>query len=71
MPKKSHIRTASEVICFSNLRLQKAGLLKCMKGRVSEQLWTVNILKNPKRCINLHCSIFVMFLDRFDRNALF
>ena len=32
MPKKSHIRTASEVICFSNLRLQKAGYLNAWKA---------------------------------------
>ena len=28
------------------------------KYRVSEHLWTVNILQGPKHCLNLHGSIF-------------
>ena len=36
-------RETLEVICFSNYRLQKAGLLKCLKSSVTEHLWTVNM----------------------------
>ena len=38
----------SEVICFWNYRLQKAGLLKCLNSLVLEDLWTVNMLKGPE-----------------------
>ena len=51
-------RWALEVICFWNYTLQKAGLLKCLKRSVSEHLWTVNMLKGPKHCLNLHGRIF-------------
>ena len=40
---------ASEVICFWNYRLQKAGLFKWQKSPISEHLWTVNILKTTER----------------------
>ena len=46
-------RRASEVICFWNYRLQIEELLKCPKSYVSEDLWTVNMLKCPKDCLNL------------------
>ena len=48
---------------FLQLYPQKAGLLKCPKGPVLENLLTVNMLKGPKHCINLHGSIFVRFFD--------
>ena len=51
-------RWASEIICFSCYRLQKADLFKCPKSPVWECLWTVNMLKVPKYCLNLHGSIF-------------
>ena len=51
-------RSASEAISFWNYRLQKARLLKCLKSPVSEHLWTVNMLKGPNDCINLHGSVF-------------
>ena len=53
----------SEVICFWNYSLQKAALIKSLKSLVLEHLWTVNILKGPKHCFNLHGRIFVIFLD--------
>ena len=56
-------RWASEDICFWKYRLQKAGLLNSRKSRVSEHLWTVNMLKGPKDCLNLHSIIFVIFFD--------
>ena len=44
-------------------RLQKGGLLKCLKIAMSEHLWTANLLKGPKDNINLHATIFVIFFD--------
>ena len=58
---------ASEVICLLNYRVKKAGLLKCLKSRVSEHLRTVNMLKVLKHCLNLHGSIFVVFFDDSER----
>ena len=60
-------RWASEVIYIWYYRLQEVGLLKCPKSRLSEHLWTVNMLKGPKHCINLHCSIFVNFFDHSEK----
>ena len=60
-------RWDSEVINFRNYRLEKAGFFKCLKSQVSEQLWTVNMLKCPKDCINLHGSIFGIFFDHSER----
>ena len=57
-------RWASEAICFCNYKLQKSGLLKCLKSPVSEHLWAVNMLKAPKHCLYLHCSIFVIFFHQ-------
>ena len=62
-------RWSSEVICFRNYWLQKAGLLKCLKNPVSEQLWAVNMLKPPKHCLNLHGSIFVRLFDPSERKS--
>ena len=63
-------RWASEVICFWNYKQQKAGLLKCLKSPVSENLWTVNMLKGPKHCTNLYGSIFVTFLITLKQNRV-
>ena len=60
---------ASEIICFWNYTLQKAGLLICPKSPVSEHLWTLNILKGPKHCKNLHGSIFITFFDHSERKS--
>ena len=57
------------MICFWNDRLQKAGLLKSLKSSLLEYLWTVNILKGPKHCLNLHRNIFVVFCDHSQRNS--
>ena len=60
----------STVISFLNYRQQKVRLLKCQKSPVSEHLWTVNMLKGPKHCMNLHDSIFVTFFDHFERKSV-
>ena len=53
-----------------NHRLQKAWLLKCLKSPVSENLWTVNMLKGPKHCLNLHGSNSVIFFEHYKRTLL-
>ena len=58
---------ASEVIFFWNYRLQKAGLIKCLKSYVSEHLWTANMFRGPKHCLNQHGSIFVVFFDQHEK----
>ena len=50
-------------------RLQKPMLLKCRVSGVSEHLWTLNMLKRPKHCINLHGSIFLIFFDHSERKS--
>ena len=60
---------ALEIICFWNYRLQKAGLLKCLKSPVSEHLLTVNMLKGPKGSLNLHGRIFVIFFYHSEKKA--
>ena len=57
------------MICFWNYRMEKAGLLKSLKSLVLEHRRTVNILKCPKHCLNLHGSIFVMFLGLSEKNS--
>ena len=54
-------RSGSQAICFWYERLQKVGFLKCLKSPSSKHLWAVNMLKGPKDCVDLHCSIFVIF----------
>ena len=56
------------VICFWNCRQQKAGLPKCLKIPMSEYLSTVNTLRCPKDCFNLHGNIFLIFLIALKRN---
>ena len=62
-------RCPLEFICFSSYRLQKAILLKCRKSLLSEHLWTIKMLKRPKHCINLHCSIFARFFDHSETKS--
>ena len=62
-------RWPSVVNCFQNYRLEKAGLLKCLKRPVSEHLCIVNVLKGPKDCLNLQGSIFVIFFDPSERKS--
>ena len=63
-------RWASEVICFRNYRLQNARLLQCIKSRVSEHLWSINMWKCPKHCLNLHSSIFVIFFNHSEMKSV-
>ena len=58
------------MITLWNYRLENVGLLKCLKSLVSEHLFTVNMLKDPKDCLNLHGSIFVRFSITLNGNQL-
>ena len=62
-------KRASELICFGNYRLEKAGLLKCLKSPVSEHLWAVNMLRGPKNILNQNASNFVVFFDQYERKS--
>ena len=62
-------RWASKAISFWNYRLQKAELRKYPKSLLSEHLWTVNMLKGPTHFLNLHSSIFVIFLDHSEKKS--
>ena len=42
---------------------EKQCYLNAQKNPVSQHLWTVNILKGLKHCLNLHRNIFVIFFD--------
>ena len=63
------------MISFWNYRRQKAVLIKCLKSPVSKHLWTVNMLKGPKHCLNSHGTIFVIFFyyseTKYSRKILF
>ena len=64
--------SASKIIFFWNYRLEKAELLKCQKSRMSEHLWTVNMLKGlkgPNHFLNLHGSIFDTFFDHSETES--
>ena len=53
-----------------NYRLQKAWLLKYIKSHESEHLWTFNMLKGPKHCLNLHGSSFVIFFKHSKKTSV-
>ena len=54
---------------FLSDRLEKGGLLKCLKIAVSEHLWTANMLKGLKHFLNLHGSIFLIFFVHSERKS--
>ena len=58
------------MITLWNYGLENVGLLKCLKSLVSEHLFTVNMLKDPKDCLNLHGIIFVRFSITLNENQL-
>ena len=57
------------MISYRNYTLEKAELLKWTEKLVSEHLLTVNMLKDPKHCLNLHGSIFSIFFDHSERES--
>ena len=57
------------MITLWNYRLENVGLLKWLKNSVSEHLWTVNMFKGPKDCLNLDGSVFVIFFDHSENKS--
>ena len=57
------------MITLWNYRLENVGLLKWLKRSMSKHLWTVNMLKGPKDCLNPDGSIFVTFFDHFENKS--
>ena len=49
--------------------MEKAELVKCSKIPMSEHLSRVNMLKDPKDCLDMHGGIFLVFRDHYDRNS--
>ena len=58
-------RWASEVICFWNYTLQKAGLLKCPKSPISEHFWTANMFKRSETLLKSARQNFCQILWSF------
>ena len=44
-------------------------ILNCLKSRVAEHLWRVNMLKRPKVSLNLHNSTFIRFFDHSKKKS--
>ena len=61
-------RWASKVTCFLNYRLQKAGLLKCLKSPVSGHLRKANMLQVRKHCLNMHTRVFLSYFCALWKN---
>ena len=60
---------ASDATCLRNCRLEKVGLLKCLKSPELEHLWNVNMLKRPKYCLNPIGRILVFLFDYSGRKS--
>ena len=60
---------SSRVISHWNYTLEKAELLKWPKSSVSENLWTINMLKGAKHRLNPHGSIFVIVFDHSEKKS--
>ena len=54
---------------FRNYRLQKAWLDKCLESCVSENPWTLNVLKGLKHYWNLHSITFIIFFSSICRKV--
>ena len=54
-----------------NHRRKKAWFLKRLKIPMSEQhLWSVNMLKGKKHCLNLHRKCFVRYFDHSKKTSV-
>ena len=47
-----------------------AWLLNCLKSPASKHPWTVNLLKSPKHCWNLHDTRFMIFFRHSKRTSV-
>ena len=48
---------------FRNYRLRNTCFCKCLKSHVSAHPRTINMLKGPKHCCNLHDNSFISLVD--------
>ena len=55
---------------FSNYRLQKTWLDKCLKSPVSEDTSTSDMVNGPKRCFSPRASTFTIFINHCYRNSV-
>ena len=55
---------------FSNYRLQKTWLDKCLKSPVSEDPSTSDMVNGPKRCFSPRASTFTIFINHCYRNSV-
>ena len=55
---------------FWTYGLKKTWLDKCLKSRVSEDLWASNMVNWPKHCLNLNDSTFTIFIYNCERNPV-
>ena len=55
---------------FSNYRLQKTWLDKCLKSPVSEDPSTSDMVNGPKRCFSPRASTFTIFVNHCYRNLV-
>ena len=53
---------------FRNYGLRMTWLDKCLKSRVSEDLYTGNMVNGPKHSFNLNESTFTIFIDHCEGN---
>ena len=63
-------RSASSVMHFQNYRLRNKWLVKCFKSPVLEQPSTVNMIKCPKHCWNLHGGCFIILFHQSERTSV-
>ena len=61
-------RWPSQLLYSWNYRLSITWLDKYLKSPVSEHRFSVNMLKGPKGCWNLHGGTFIIFLHPFEGN---
>ena len=67
-----HVEKRMTLIAYLFWKLQtvKYVVKKCLKSPVSEHPLTVNMLEGPKRCWNLHDSIFIIFCYHSEGNRV-
>ena len=53
---------------FRNYGFRKTLLDKCPKGRISENLSTINVVNGIKLCENLNDTTFTIFIDHWESN---
>ena len=55
---------------FWKLLTPKTWLYKCLKSPVSEDPSTSKMADVPKHCLNLHHTIFIVFIDHWQVNRV-